>query len=260
MEQRSNHDATVVDQFTRQAEAYGQLVRSMPSDRSAGLRALVGITADDVVLDVACGTGLRAMQLAPHVRAVVGVDLTPAMLEEAKAEQARLGIANVSWQAVDACHLPFADESFSIVLCQAAFHHFDQPAAVLAEMARVCRKGGRVSVSDMTPDPAKVEAFDAMERLRDPSHAHAHTRAEVLALAEGLPLAVAGLTQPTPTHIPLEVVLATSHPEACTLEDIRRIFRDDADSGQDRLGLSARMTETGLVVSYPMSTFVWTRS
>jgi SAM-dependent methyltransferase len=166
----------------------------------------------------------------------------------------------VSWQAVDACQMPFADESFSVVLCQAAFHHFDRPATVLAEMARVCRKGGRVSVSDMTPDPAKVEAFDAMERLRDPSHAHAHTRDEVIALARGLPLVATALCPLTPTHIPLEAVLATSYPAACTLDDIRAIFRADAESGLDRLGLSARTTDQGIMVSYPMSTFVWTRS
>lgn len=77
----------------------------------------------------------------------------------------------MEWRSGDVYALPFADEAFDVVTCRFAFHHFENPRKALAEMARVCRPGGRVALCDAVAanDPAKASAFNAMERHRDPS-------------------------------------------------------------------------------------------
>ena len=92
------------------------------------------------------------------------------MLEQARVAQEKHGIEGISWVQGDAAVLPFPDEAFSLIICSAAFHHFADPAKVLSEMTRVCRPGGHVVVIDVTPDAGKANAYDRMERMRDPSH------------------------------------------------------------------------------------------
>jgi SAM-dependent methyltransferase len=86
---------------------------------------------------------------------------------------------------------PLGAASFSLVTSRFAFHHFQRPAAVLAEMFRVCAPGGRVLVADMiaSEDAAAAAAFNAVEALRDPSHVRALRLSELRALfaAAGLP-------------------------------------------------------------------------
>ena len=248
----------ILDQFSRQAEGYSRLTGGMAgSDRQAAFRALVGAGAEDVVLDVCCGPGITALDLAPHVAQVTGLDLTPAMLEQARQAQAGRGCANVAWVEGDVFDLPFADGSFSLVTCGAAFHHMREPRAALAEMVRVCRSGGRIVVRDVTPDAGKSAAYDRMEKLRDPSHAHALTPAEMAALGDGLPVGAPDLHHSVTADLSLDPILATSFPEACTIGEIRATFLADAESGADALGFSARLIDGDIRVSYPQTTAIW---
>lgn len=255
-----SHNREVVSQFTQQAEAYSRLTGSIPTDRSAALRGLVQAGPDDALLDLCCGPGALALDFAAHVRHVTGVDLTPAMLDQARAAQAQRGIANVEWREGDIYALPFADGAFSIVVCSAAFHHVEAPGAAFAEMARVCRPGGRIAIRDVTPAPEKSAAYDLVETLRDPSHVHALTVEELASLGEKLPVDGPVIRSHVTPDLSLDGILAASFPETCTIEDIAAMFREDALSGEDLLGFSARFGEDGRVlVSYPMTTAVWTK-
>jgi ubiquinone/menaquinone biosynthesis C-methylase UbiE len=172
----SHHD-TILDQFSRQAVPFST---APPIRDERALQLIVDAAAtgpDDSVLDVACGPGLVACAFARLAKQVTGIDLTPAMIERAEALTTEKGITNARFQIGDVLSLPFADATFSIVVSRFAFHHFPDPAAVLAEMRRVCRSGGRVVVADLmaSPDPEKAAAFHRMEMLRDPSHARALT-------------------------------------------------------------------------------------
>jgi ubiquinone/menaquinone biosynthesis C-methylase UbiE len=82
-------------------------------------------------------------------------------------------IVNVEWQLGDVYSLPFTDNTFDIVSCRFAFHHFEYPAKAFAEMRRVCRPLGRIVLCDAVASshPTKAAAFNAMERHRDPSTA-----------------------------------------------------------------------------------------
>ncbi|ONH32930.1 methyltransferase [Pseudofrankia asymbiotica] len=129
---------------------------------------------DMIVLDLACGAGHLAEQVAPHVRQVVGIDLTSALLGLAGERLAAAGITNVLLQEGNASALPFVDGSFDLVLSRSALHHFPRPGAPVAEMVRVCRPGGAVAISDMVAPGAELRGpFDQLHRKMDPSHARA---------------------------------------------------------------------------------------
>ena len=104
---------------------------------------------------------------APHVRQVVGIDLTPALLAIGAERLRGAGITNVLLQEGHAAALPFVDASFDLVFCRTALHHFPQPEQCVAEMARVCRPGGRVVVSDMIAPSAA-----GTRRVRRPAPPH----------------------------------------------------------------------------------------
>jgi ubiquinone/menaquinone biosynthesis C-methylase UbiE len=181
------------------------------------------------------------------------------MLEQARAAQALRGLDNVTWVEGDGASLPFADGAFSLVTCSAAFHHFEEPSTILREMARVCRPGGRIVVSDVTPAAGKAAAYDRMEKMRDPSHGHAHPVEELAAMGKRLGLDAPRTRTSLTGPMPYAAVLATSFPEECSREELLATMREDAEAGADRLGFKAQVTDDQVLVSYPMSTVVWTK-
>lgn len=168
-----DHNAEVLDHFTQQAEAFAHAETTRNENL---LRRIVDAAqpgTDDTALDVACGPGVVACAFARVVGHATGIDLTPAMLDEARKTQAEQGIRNASWDMGDATALPYPDGHFDIVSCRFAFHHMAEPLAALKEMARVCRSGGRVVVADSAPEAGKADGFNRVERLREPSHTRA---------------------------------------------------------------------------------------
>jgi ubiquinone/menaquinone biosynthesis C-methylase UbiE len=244
------HREAILDQFTRQAVPFA----TAPSIRDeAALRTVVefsGAGRDDTVLDVACGPGILACAFAKVTRHVTGIDLTPAMLERARLLQAEQGLTNLTWRQGDVVPLPFADAEFTLVVSRFAFHHLLEPGAVLAEMRRVCAPGGTVMVIDSAPAPDKADAFNAMERLRDPSHTRALPVVEHLAL-----FAKAGLAEPRRTFYrlegELEGLLARSFPRPGDAERIRELFR--ASLADDALDIQAHRVGEHIRYGFPVA-------
>jgi ubiquinone/menaquinone biosynthesis C-methylase UbiE len=259
MTRHEEQNAAIREQFGKQASAYAQLVRTRADESFARLIKALQLTAADHVLDVGCGPGLFSLSLAGIAGQVTGIDLTPEMLAQAQALQAELQISNIRWQQGDILPLPFPDAAFSIVVTKATFHHLADPAAVLAQMIRACAAGGRIAVSDLTPDPAKVEAFDRIEKLRDPSHVHALPAEDLRSLGRTAGLHELAFWQ-TSAVVPLEAVLATSFPAPGDLERVRALYRQDAASGENRFGMGAREEDGKIVLAYPMTTLVWKRT
>jgi len=142
------------------------------------------------VLDVATGGGHTALKFAPHVARVVASDLTPQMLKAAEAHITGKGVRNVEFREARAEHLPFDSNTFDLVTCRIAPHHFEDVAQFVKEAARVVRPGGLVLVQDqqMPEDPVIAGYVEAFEKLRDPSHNHALTETEWRAAFEGAEL------------------------------------------------------------------------
>jgi ubiquinone/menaquinone biosynthesis C-methylase UbiE len=240
----------ILDQFTRQAAPFSE----MHARDDAGIHRLLietaGIGAEDEVLDVACGPGLVACEVAKVARHVTGVDLTRAMIGQAEARQRSLGLANLTWAVGDAQPLTFPDAAFSRVITRYTFHHFTDPAGVFAEMARVCRPGGRVTVCDVfTTTPEQGEAYDRLERYRDPSHTRALQLAELDAL-----FAVLTDVRRAFYKYPVKVddLLSRAFPEPGGAEAFRQTI--DADVGVNRLGIDASR-EGDLRFSFPVVIF-----
>lgn len=180
---KAPHKDLVREEFTRQANEYAVAPMIRDLDHIEKLVKLVGPSADARVLEVATGPGHVAMAFAKVAREVIGVDLTEAPLKIAERMRAERGLHNVSFRVGDVeARLPFGDSEFEVVVCRFAVHHFENPAVVIGEMARVCRVDGTVAVEDLisSEHPERAEYYNRFERLRDTSHTRALALSELV--------------------------------------------------------------------------------
>ncbi|BCS54649.1 class I SAM-dependent methyltransferase [Geobacter sp. SVR] len=246
-----DHRSIIVEQFSQQAIPFARVPGHLDSIQL--LIELSGIGHGGTVLDVACGPGLVACEFARHAEHVTGIDITPAMIEQARGRQQELQLANLTWMMGDVLSLPYPDNSFTQVITRYSFHHFTEPGAVLAEMIRVCAPGGRVLVADVALEPDTSAAYDEMEIMRDPSHTHALTTGEF----DGL-FRRSGLTDCSQSsygvEIELESQLRASFPAPGNEERLRTMIT--ADIGINRLGIAARWRGEQVFYTVPISVFV----
>lgn len=102
------------------------------------------------VLDIGCGTGnWAAMLFATQIAGrVTGLDYSPEMCRRANAKAQSVGESGLTFINGDSEHLPFADASFDLLTCSHSFHHYPHQRAVVREMHRVLRPGGRLILVD----------------------------------------------------------------------------------------------------------------
>jgi ubiquinone/menaquinone biosynthesis C-methylase UbiE len=160
----------------------GHYLTSTPHARGASLERMVELVQPQPgwrVLDVATGAGHTAYAFAPHVARVWATDITDEMLDVVRGEIAKRGLANVRVAHAKAEALPFEDQSFDLVTCRIAPHHFDSIGEFLAEARRVLKLGGVLALVDnVVPAGSVGDYVNAFERFRDPSHLRAWTVAE----------------------------------------------------------------------------------
>jgi ubiquinone/menaquinone biosynthesis C-methylase UbiE len=240
------HRRLILDQFTRQAVPFSQM-----RDHSPELILVAAeVRPEDTVLDVACGPGVMACAFAEVARHVAGIDLTPAMVERARALQQSKRQTNLTWRVGDVLPLPFADAAFSLVFSRYSFHHFQEPKAVLAEMVRVSAPGGRVVVVDVfTSTPEQATAFNHMEKLRDPSHVRALALHELTGLFQEVGLE--DVRMEFYKHgFELEQVLQGSFPNPGDADRVRQLFHDDLHTHS--LGLGTYPKDGQIYFAYPV--------
>lgn len=143
------------------------------------------------VLDVACGPGIVAEALVGVAREIVGIDATPEMVARARERLRKAGAAHASFHEGPAEALPFPDGSFDAVVTRLSLHHLPNVPAVVAEMRRVLRRGGRLVVADVVSpgDAADAALHNALEKLRDPTHVRMLGPDEIPALLKAAALA-----------------------------------------------------------------------
>ncbi|HET9582383.1 MAG TPA: methyltransferase domain-containing protein [Gemmatimonadota bacterium] len=132
------------------------------------------------ILDVGCGTGALLAAVAGRVRAsrLAGVDLSPAMLAVAR----RRLEGRALLVAADAADLPFPDRAFDLVVSTSALHYWPDPAAGVAEIARVLEPEGRISITDWCDDYLACRIADFALRILEPAHGRTHGTAALAGL------------------------------------------------------------------------------
>ncbi len=114
------------------------------------------------VLDVGSGTGALLAPLAPLLQpdgVIVGIDVSAAMVEEAKRRAAQLGAA-MTFQQGDVLHLDFSDASFDRAMTTQVLVHVDAPSQAASEMARVTRPGGLVAIWEADWETLAIDGPD----------------------------------------------------------------------------------------------------
>jgi ubiquinone/menaquinone biosynthesis C-methylase UbiE len=110
-----------------------------------------GVSADDAVLDVACGSGNATIPAAKSGAATTGLDITPELLEAARTNAAEAGV-EIEFVEGDAQDLPFEDAGFDVVLSVFGCMFAPDHAKTAAELSRVLRPGGRLVVAAWRPE------------------------------------------------------------------------------------------------------------
>jgi ubiquinone/menaquinone biosynthesis C-methylase UbiE len=140
------------------------------------------------VLDIGCGSGKAIYKIATFLEqksgaVACGCDLSTGMLKEGLNEKDKL--SNACFLAAGAQSLPFMENSFDILLCTIAFHHFPAPSDALEEFRRVLRPGGRVLIADVFRDISLgTWIFNLLHRFFENGHVKYYRIDEMVAMLQ----------------------------------------------------------------------------
>jgi ubiquinone/menaquinone biosynthesis C-methylase UbiE len=150
----------IIEAFTDLAPRYeqvvdGELRRFWGWSYNGFIDNLIDMTPlkeDDIILDVATGTAVIPLKLANRGKTrgkIIGLDITLAMLHRAAAKiNDSAPAVPIRLTCASAMSMPYRKEHFDVILCGLATHHLDVPV-VLAEMYRILKSGGRLTIADV---------------------------------------------------------------------------------------------------------------
>jgi ubiquinone/menaquinone biosynthesis C-methylase UbiE len=152
----------------------GQLADTLPGIHMGGLEAthkllvMCNINQHKKILDVGCGAGYTACQIAEQYGArVIGIDLSAVMIDKANQRAQKMRVTDqVEFRKADAYHLPFKDNHFDIVLIESVLTPLSgDKSQAMQEMIRVVQPGGLIGANESTLDPdSPPELLDAMAK------------------------------------------------------------------------------------------------
>ncbi len=242
--------ATVIEQFRRvaTAAATGGGRRSHPTE--ADLLALIRMAApkpDDRVLDAATGRGVIALAFAPYVASVLGIDVSPAMLEHADAARSAGQVENVHFRLGEIGSLPLPPESFEIIICHDLLHYVTDVPALLARFRSLLAPGGRLVLDELigSDDPVKRATQNAIEQRRDPAFTQVLSATEIQRA-----LAATGFVVRRSERYAVQRELGEWLDEAAADDATRATVQAMLEAGMetDSAGLSPRRTRDGQIV------------
>src|SRR6185369_5999692 len=160
LEERRRKSQEFFDLHARQWDELSRTLRPIPDYRD---KLLAAVPAGVKLLEIGVGTGALLVDLAGSGRDIVGVDHSPAMLEEARRRVLRSGISGIDLRLGEMAHLPLPDRSVECVIANMVLHHAADPLAVISETGRVLVPGGLLLIADL----ARHEREAARDQLAD---------------------------------------------------------------------------------------------
>jgi len=149
--------------FDRHARQWDDLARTLLPVPDYREKLLGMVHRGGVVVEIGIGTGGLLPALAAKAARVIGVDHSPAMLEEARRRLAQSGIAGIELRLGEMAHLPISDGSVDCIILNMVLHHAAAPLEVLSGIRRVLAPGGTLILADL----ARHERESAREQLAD---------------------------------------------------------------------------------------------
>ncbi|WP_230656606.1 class I SAM-dependent methyltransferase [Psychrobacter sp. I-STPA10] len=249
-----SHNENVNKQFGERANAYlSSAVHAKGRELQLMAQKVAQINAA-TVLDLGCGAGHASFAVAPHAKSVVAYDLSGEMLTVVEQAAADKQLTNISTSQGVVEKLPFADNSFDVVVSRFSAHHWQDVLVALQEAKRVLTADGLFIMVDVIApsNPAADSFLQTIELLRDTSHVRDYSLAEwqsFLSLTgfrvnemhtQRLPLDFATwiARMRTPKHFAVAIteLIKTSSQEVKTYFDIQA----DGSFSSDMLVLSAQ--------------------
>ena len=160
LEERRRRSQEFFDRHARQWDDLARTLLPVPEYRR---RLLEQVPEGVTVLEIGVGTGGLLTELAARGAQVIGVDHSPAMLEEARRRLNEAAVNGIELRLGEMSHLPMPDASVGCVVANMVLHHAADPARVLAEIRRVLAPGGILLMADL----ARHEREAAREQLAD---------------------------------------------------------------------------------------------
>ncbi|MDD1744172.1 MAG: class I SAM-dependent methyltransferase [Methanomassiliicoccales archaeon] len=233
--------------FGERAVYYAESTAHSDQDELRRIVELVRPDGSERMLDVATGPGHIAFAFSPFVHQVVGIDLTPQMLDLASKIAKERGIGNAQFVRADVANLPFPDQSFDLVTCRRAAHHFLDPEGALREMRRVLRAGGKMLIEDRSvPEDSYVdETLNHLDVLHDPSHVREYRLGEWRAMLDSSGLRTVSESFLT-KHRPIGSLTDTAGPDEAR-EILRIIY---AMSDQERKRMNIEIVEGRITIDH----------
>jgi len=185
MTTQSHHD-NVEKQFGSQANAYLSSAVHASGRDLARLDERLAAFPHAHVLDLGCGAGHASFVAARRVAQVTAYDLSSQMLEVVSNAAKEKGLSNITTRQGYAEALPFAAESFDVVISRYSAHHWHDVGQALRDVKRVLKPGGIFIIMDvMAPGhPVRDIWLQTVEALRDTSHVRNYASGEWLSLID----------------------------------------------------------------------------
>ncbi len=247
--------STIVDVYDRVSLVDLSRKRHDDAHRLRHLLNFAKLPADVRVLDIGSGIGLLPVLLAEDgARQVIGIDISPAMLEQAEyLRLSRPGAAasNASFRLAPGHALPFRDDFFDAVTCRLVLNHVRRADRILKEIARVLRPGGYLILAELlgVDNPVKRATQNAIEERRNPAHVAARGLEQYNKL-----LTEAGLTIEAKEVVSfdreLEEWLSIYGPDKADAAAVREMI--EAGLETDAAGINARRQNSTLVFDQRM--------
>jgi ubiquinone/menaquinone biosynthesis C-methylase UbiE len=167
-----DHRSRVQEEFSHQSEHMARSSAFQTADNVQRIVKGLGPPPLGRILDLACGPGILSAAVAPLANEVVGLDITPKMVDLAARRLSRSGHTNAKFKVGVVEDIPFETGSFDGAVTRLSFHHFPDLDTPLAEIRRVLQPHGRLVVADITSSTSAGKAIlhNALESLRDPTH------------------------------------------------------------------------------------------